>query len=128
MTIGYFNPSGRAQPGMAQAVRTGPFVHVSGQVALDADGEVVGEYDAAAQARQCFANLALALDAAGAGLTDVIKLTCYLTDKTAYPDYAAVKGELFGDRPPASTAVIVDELLIPGLVLEIDAIAWREQP
>jgi 2-iminobutanoate/2-iminopropanoate deaminase len=78
-----FDPPGMRFPGMSQAVRCGEWVTVSGQVALK-NGQVVGAGDAAAQARQCFANIEAALAEAGASLSDIVTLRCYLTDKSAY--------------------------------------------
>lgn len=118
-----FDPPGMAFAGMSQAVRCGDWIIVSGQVALK-DGKVVGVGDATAQARQCFANIEAALAAAGATLTDVVSLRCFLTAKSAYAGYGEVKNALFADNPPASTAVIISELLLPDLLMEVEATAW----
>jgi 2-iminobutanoate/2-iminopropanoate deaminase len=118
-----FDPPGMRFPGMSQAVRCGEWVTVSGQVALK-DGQVVGAGDAAAQARQCFANIEAALAAAGASLSDIVSLRCYLTDKSAYEGYADIKSMLFKDESPASTTVIISALLIPALLMEVEAVAW----
>lgn len=123
-TIERCNPAGMEFPAMSQAVRCGDWIIVSGQVALR-EGVVVGVGDAAAQARQCFANIEAALQAAGASLADVINLRCYLTDNAAYAGYGAVKKELFSALPPASTAVIVKALLLPDLLMEIEATAFK---
>ena len=117
-----FNPPGLIFEGMSQAVMHDGLIHVSGQVALR-DGKPVGKGDAEAQARQCFANLDAVLREAGAGLPDVILLRCYLTDAASYPAYAKVKNALFGAHPPGGTAVIVKALLMPELLLEIEAVA-----
>jgi reactive intermediate/imine deaminase len=109
--------------GMSQAVRHGDLVHVSGQVALAPGGELVGEGDIEAQARQALANLEAALGAAGARVEDTIKVTCFLLDAADYPAYAAAKAELFGDTAPASTCVVVKALLDPRLLLEVEAVA-----
>jgi enamine deaminase RidA (YjgF/YER057c/UK114 family) len=122
-TVERCNPPGMAFPGMSQAIRCGDWVTVSGQVALR-DGQVVGLGDAAEQARQCFANIAAALAAAGAMMEQVTNLRCYLTAKSAYAGYAAVKNALFVDHPPCSTAVIVSELLLPDLLMEVEATAY----
>lgn len=121
--ISRFDPPGMKFPGMSQAVRAGGWVIVSGQVALQ-DGKVTGVGDAAAQARQCFANIAASLETAGSTMTEVIGLRCFLTAKSAYGGYAEVKNALFAENPPASTAVIVSELLLPDLLMEIEATAW----
>lgn len=121
-----FDPPGTRFPGMSQAVRAGDWIMVSGQVALK-DGKVVGIGDPAAQARQCFANIEAALTEAGATMDDVVTLRCYLTDKAAYAGYAEIKNVLFASRPPASTTVIISALLLPELLMEVEAAAWTRQ-
>jgi 2-iminobutanoate/2-iminopropanoate deaminase len=118
-----FDPPGMKFAGMSQAVSCGDWITVSGQVALK-DGNVVGIGDAAAQARQCFANIEASLKAAGATLADVVNLRCFLTEKSAYAGYGEVKNALFAGNPPASTTVIIRELLLPDLLMEVEATAW----
>ena len=79
--------------------------------------------DAAAQAEQCFANIAAALNEAGAELADIVNLRCYLTRRDAFAGYSAVKNRLFAIDPPCSTTVIVADLLLPDLLMEVEAIA-----
>jgi len=117
------DPPGMRFPGMSQGVRCGEWITVSGQVALK-DGKVVGIGDPAAQARQCFDNIASVLAEAGASLQDIVSLRCYLTGKSAYQGYAEVKAMLFKDESPASTTVIISALLIPDLLMEVEAVAW----
>lgn len=117
-----FDPPGMRFAGMSQAVRVGDWITVSGQVALK-DGQVVGIGDAAAQARQCFANIETVLAEAGASLGDVVSLRCFLVEKSAYEGYAEVKSMLFKDKSPASTTVIISALLIPALLMEVEAVA-----
>ena len=121
-----FDPPGMRFAGMSQAVRCGEWITVSGQVALK-DGQVVGAGDPAAQARQCFANIEAVLAEAGASLGDVVSLRCFLTDKSAYEGYADVKSMLFKDKSPASTTVIISALLIPALLMEVEAVAVMEK-
>jgi enamine deaminase RidA (YjgF/YER057c/UK114 family) len=103
---------------------SGRLVAVSGQVALDEHGEVVGKGDPEAQARQVFENLRRCLAAAGATFDDVIKLTYYVTDVASMPAIRAVRAEFAGaDHLPASTAVQVVALVRPELLLEIEAFA-----
>lgn len=123
MDIERIDPPGTGFPGMSQAVRAGDWLHVSGQVAVR-DGAVVGIDDPGAQAAQCFANIAAVLAAAGTGLDTVVKLVCYLTERRAYAGFAEVRNALFAAHPPASSVVVVNELLLPGLLMEIEAIAW----
>jgi enamine deaminase RidA (YjgF/YER057c/UK114 family) len=108
---------------ISQAVRAGSLVTVSGQVALGADGQVVGEGDSYAQAEQDFDNLEAVLGAAGAKLSDVISLTCYLVGSEHYPAYAAVRARRLGAHRPAGTAVIVDSLLDVRFLMEVQALA-----
>ncbi|MEU6342900.1 MULTISPECIES: RidA family protein [unclassified Streptomyces] len=102
----------------------GRFVAISGQIALDADGEVVGPGDPAAQARQVFANLGRCLAAAGADWGDVAKLTFFVTDVAVLPAVRAARdAHIDTARPPASTAVQVAALFRPELLLEVEAYA-----
>lgn len=103
---------------------TGRFVAVSGQCALDEKGEVVGEGDADAQARQVFENLRRCLTAAGADFGDVVKVTYFVTDVAHLPAVRAARDEVFApDRLPASSAVQVAALFRPELLVEIEAFA-----
>lgn len=102
----------------------GRFVAVSGQIALDAEGRVVGAGDPEAQARQVFANLARCLEAAGGGFGDVVKLTFFVTDLAVMPALRRVRDEhLDTARLPACTAVQVTALMNPELLMEIEAFA-----
>jgi enamine deaminase RidA (YjgF/YER057c/UK114 family) len=111
------------QPGMSQAVRCGRHIFLSGQVAFDEAGHLVGEGDAAAQAEQVLRNIERLLAKAGAGLQHVARLTCYLTDASHFPAYAAAKRRYFPVDPPAGTSVVVAQLLDPRLLLEVEALA-----
>ena len=123
----HFDPDGMKFAGMSQAVRCGDWILVSGQVALR-DGKVVGVGDAAHQARQCFANIETVLREAGAALSDIVSLKCYLVAKAAFGGYSEVKTALFAERAPTSTTVIVKDLLLPDLLMEIEAVAWQPPP
>ncbi|MEO3750636.1 RidA family protein [Streptomyces sp. B6B3] len=108
---------------------TGRLVAVSGQVALDARGEVVGPGDPAAQARQVFDNLAACLAAAGAAFEHVVKLTYFVTDVAHLPAVRAARDAVIDtERPPASSAVQVAALFRPDLLLEIEALALVPEP
>jgi enamine deaminase RidA (YjgF/YER057c/UK114 family) len=117
-------PEGLAPgPGYSHAVTgRGRWIATAGQVALDDAGQLVGPDDPQAQTRQVFANLSRALNAAGAGFPDVIKLNYYVTDITMLPAVRAIRDEYVDTaRPPASTAVQVAALAMPGLMIEIEA-------
>jgi 2-iminobutanoate/2-iminopropanoate deaminase len=124
MSISAVELPGPAIPAFSQGVRAGPWLVVSGQVPT-LDGKLVGP-DPLAQARQCFANIEAVLAAAGYGFADVVKLTCFLTDEAAYAGYAQAKREAVGLAAPCGTGVIVSGLLVPGALMEVEAIAYRE--
>ncbi|MFI6488565.1 RidA family protein [Streptomyces sp. R41] len=103
---------------------TGRFVAVSGQLALDEDGKLVGEGDPAAQARQVFENLRRCLAAAGATFDDVVKLTFFVTDMAHMPAIRAARdAHIPADRLPAASAVQVAGLVRPEFLMEIEAYA-----
>lgn len=105
------------------AVRVGDLLFVSGCVPTDGRGNVVGGDDVAAQARQVFENIGVVLAAAGATFADVAKVTVYLTDVDDRAAINPVRQEVFGDAKPASTLVEVSRLAIPGIKIEVEAIA-----
>ena len=103
---------------------TGRMVVVSGQVPLDAQGRLVGEDDPAAQVRQVFENLRTALDAAGASMSQVVKLTVFLTDLAHLAEFRRVRDEFItGQAPPASSFIQVSGLVNPAFCVEIEALA-----
>lgn len=103
---------------------TGRLVAVSGQLALDEDGKLVGEGDPAAQARQVFENLRRCLAAAGAGFQDVVKLTYFVTDIAHLPAIRAARAaHIPDDRLPAASAVQVAALVAPEFLMEVEALA-----
>ena len=96
---------------------------ISGQVAWDEQGSVVGVGDPAAQARQAFANLGAILGAHGADFSDVVKITVYVTSLDWFDQLSVVREELFTQTPPASAIVQVVSLVQPDLLIEIEAVA-----
>jgi enamine deaminase RidA (YjgF/YER057c/UK114 family) len=103
---------------------TGRFIAVSGQLALDEDGKLVGEDDPAAQAGQVFENLRRCLAAAGATFDDVVKLTYFVTDMAHMPAIREARAaHIPDDRLPASSAVQVAALVRPEFLVEIEAYA-----
>ena len=116
-------PTGYSHVVEARGRRT---IYISGQVALDPHGQLVGPNDLRAQAEQVFQNLQAALAAAGAGFDDVVKLTFYLVDMTQMQAVRDVRGRYLNPaRLPASTAIEVRGLVRPEFLVEIDAIAVR---
>ncbi|NUP20125.1 MAG: RidA family protein [Streptomyces sp.] len=103
---------------------TGRFVAVSGQLALDEHGGLVGEGDPSAQARQVFENLRRCLAAAGATFDDVVKLTYFVTDMSHMPAIRTARAEhIPDDRLPAASAVQVAGLVRPEFLMEVEAFA-----
>src|SRR3954469_11873445 len=82
-------------------------IYISGQIAFDKDGNLVGAGDMKAQAEQVFKNLQSALTAAGARFSDVVKMNTYITDIDKAPAVREVRARYFGDQTPASTFVQV---------------------
>jgi enamine deaminase RidA (YjgF/YER057c/UK114 family) len=101
-------------------------VFVAGQVALAADGSVVGAGDVEAQARQALENVKIALESVGAALSDAVRMTTYVVDYR--PEHRAVLGKLresyWPDQElPASTLLGVQALALPELLVEIEVTA-----
>ena len=111
----------------SQAVRveTGDavWIHVSGQIAIDRAGNLVGEGDVRAQTRQVFENLKAILAANGATFADAVKIGSYLTTLDDLAGMREVRGEYLASEPPASTAVQVVALVVPDALIEIDLVA-----
>ncbi len=102
----------------------GRTVHIAGQVALDAKGQLVGAGDFRAQATQVFANLRLALEAVGATFDDVLKMTTFVTDASQVAAFREVRNTVLRpDQLPANTFVEVKALARPEWFIEIEAVA-----
>ena len=108
---------------IAQGYRVGDLVIVSGQAAIDEQGQLVGVGDFDAQAEQAFANLRRTLEAAGSSLDKIVKVTIYLTDMSNFPKIVELRGRHFTEPWPADTIVGVTALALPELEIEIEAIA-----
>ena len=93
------NPPTLAAPtGYSYAIKkTGTPVFISGQVALDGEGKLVGENDAAVQTEQVFQNLKTVVEACGGSLDDIVKLTIFVTDPSCRPAVAAARPGNGGD-------------------------------
>jgi 2-iminobutanoate/2-iminopropanoate deaminase len=105
------------------AVRAGDLLFVSGIVAVDGQGQLVGGADVVAQTRQVFENMRAVLAAAGCGFEDVVKVTVFLTDIDDRPRINPVRQEVFGATRPASTLVEVPRLAVEGAKVEIECVA-----
>jgi len=105
------------------AVRAGGFLHVSGMVAVDGAGALVGGDDVVAQTSQVLDNMRAVLAAGGCGFEDVVKVTIYLTDIDDRPKINPLRQEAFGATRPASTLVEVPRLAVAGAKVEIECVA-----
>lgn len=120
-----YRVEGLAEPisHFTDAVRAGDLLFVSGVVAVDAEGKLVGGDDIVAQAQQVFENMRRVLAAAGCGFEDVVKVTIFLTDVEDRAKINPFRQQVFGAARPASTLVEVPRLAVPGARIEIEAIA-----
>lgn len=109
---------------------TGPArtIYISGQIAFDKDGNVVGAGDMKAQAEQVFKNLQAALAASGAKFADIVKMNSYITDMSKVQAVRDVRSRYFAETSPASTFVQVAGLVRPELLLEIEVVAVVAAP
>jgi enamine deaminase RidA (YjgF/YER057c/UK114 family) len=116
-------------PGYSQIVDVSArrFVFISGQTALDRDGNLVGRNDFPAQAAQVFRNLAIALEASGCTAANLVKLTVFLTDMNNLGPYREARNRFFASvTPPAAPAVTlveVSKLYDAHFMIEIEAVA-----
>jgi enamine deaminase RidA (YjgF/YER057c/UK114 family) len=113
--------------GYTQVVTANGFtkmITISGQLPLDKDNKLVGEGDIEVQTRACYENLRRALQAAGADLSNVVRMTTYVTDLVNHPKgVRKVRAEFFGTTtPPASTMIEVPRLL-NNMLIEVEALA-----
>lgn len=130
--IEHIRPEGLANnPAYTQVVaaRGQRTIWISGQVAMDAEGNTIGVDDLEAQTEQVMRNLGVALEAAGAGFGDVVKITTYVVGYR--PEHRAAVSRprakyLPADNPPASTLVGVSALANPEWLVEIEAVAVRD--
>jgi reactive intermediate/imine deaminase len=106
-------------------VKAGNTIYVSGQIGCDIDGNVVqGGFQA--QAERVFENLSAVLEAAGATLKDIVKVTTYVRNMSDRPILTAVREKYFSAPYPASTLVEISSLALPDLLIEVEAIAVVE--
>ena len=107
--------------GYSRAVRTGPFIAVTGCAAVGPDGQLVGEGDAYVQAVRCIEVIGEVLEKASASLSDVVRTRIFVTDIDRWEEVARAHREAFGDIMPATTIVEVSRLVDPRMLVEIEA-------
>jgi enamine deaminase RidA (YjgF/YER057c/UK114 family) len=110
-----------ARVGYSRAVRVGRFIAVSGSAAIDENGQLVGEGDMYAQAKQCIEVIATALERAGGRVSDVVRTRMYVTDIERWEEVGRAHQETFGEVMPATSMVEVSRLIDPRMLVEIEA-------
>jgi enamine deaminase RidA (YjgF/YER057c/UK114 family) len=103
--------------------KLGDTVQLSGLVAFDGEGTVIGKGDLYQQSIQTFRNIEEALASVGGNMNDVVKITTYLTDMSGYAEFSKARAEIFPAGVPSSSTVVSPALIMPDLLVEIEAMA-----
>lgn len=119
------DPDPLAPYAIAPGWKVGDLLFLSGQAAISPEGAIVGAGDFDAQLAQTFANIETVLAAGGSDLSQVVKVTIYLTDMSNFPKIVKARRRYFTPPFPADTIVEVRSLALPELLVEIDVIATR---
>ena len=112
--------------GYSRAVRIGNIIEVTGTVAVDDDGEVVGRDDPYEQSRFVIRKIEKVLQRAGASLKDVIRTRMFVTDISKWEEYGKAHGEFFKEIKPCTSMIEVSALIDPAFLVEIEATAIIE--
>ena len=104
----------------------GRTVYVSGQVSMDAEGNVVGEGDIGLQTETVLEHVKTVVEGAGGGMEDIVKVTVFILDMGLYDEIHEVRRRYFSEPYPASSMVEVSALIDPRLLIEIEAVAVVE--
>lgn len=116
---------GRTTGSFSQGVvaPSGRVVFISGQVAIDADGNLIGKGHFEMQVRAVFENIKRIVEEAGGSMDHVVKITTFVTSLDEYSLFGRVRGEYFPGQKPASSTVKVSGLVNEDLLIEVEAIA-----
>ena len=117
----------RRQPQFSMTRRAGDLVFVSGQMAFGEGFRIVGD-DIAAQTRTCLENIERQLSAAGLTARDIVKTTVWLTRLDDFADFDAAYGAFFSGNPLPARSTVRADLMVPGALVEIEAIACATAP
>jgi len=113
--------------GYSHAAKVGTTLYISGQVALDRGGRLIGKGDITAQTKQVFANLTAILKEAGGTTKNIAKMTTLITHHRYLEPYRTVRSTVFQEPFPANTLLVVESLADPDWLIEIEAIAALDQ-
>ena len=108
--------------GYSRAVKIGNTIEVSGTVAVK-DGEITGLGDPYQQTKRALEIIQKAIEEAGGTLSDVVRTRVYIVNQDDWQKVGQAHGEAFGEIKPASTMVVVKELITPELLVEVEATA-----
>ena len=112
-TVPYFSP----------AIRHGQLLFISGTAALDNDWKVIHPGDCEKQSDLVMQRIGIILNEAGATYDDVVKTTTFIVDVKDYPAYNEVRRKYFAKDPPSSSTVVAKDLVVDGLLVEVEAVA-----
>lgn len=123
-----YNPDSVAPPfsNYAHAVEApgnARWLYVSGQLGVAKDGSVPADF--AGQAEQAFRNVIAILKDAGMGVTDIVRINAYLTDKADIGDYRGIRDRMLNDHATASTMLVISALAAPQFKIEIEVVAAK---
>jgi len=113
--------------GYSRAIRHGKVVEVAGTVAVNGDGNLIGEGDMYAQAVYILKKIERALHEAGASLKDVIRTRTFVTDISRWEEFARAHNEFFDSVRPVATLVEVSKLIDARMLIEIEVSAIIEE-
>ena len=109
--------------GYSHVAKAGDTLYISGQVAKDLEGNLVGQGDFETQVRQVFINLQSIMEEAGGRMQNIAKMTTFLTHYNYIETYRSVRDEFFQEPYPANTLLFIESLALPDFMVEIEAVA-----
>jgi enamine deaminase RidA (YjgF/YER057c/UK114 family) len=109
--------------GYTHVCKIGDTVHVSGQLALDQEGKIVGEGDMVLQTEKTYENLKKCLGSVGATINDIVMLRIFVTDLEAFQKTGDIRKKYFGKYRPVTTGLEISRLYFPEALIEVEATA-----
>jgi enamine deaminase RidA (YjgF/YER057c/UK114 family) len=109
--------------GYSRAVRVGNIIEITGTVAANEDGEIIGIDDAYAQTKYIIQKIEKILNEAGANLSDVTRTRMFVTDISLWEAYGKAHHEFFHQIKPCTSMIGINQLINPDCMIEIEATA-----